>query len=622
MYQHFHERSSAVTRFRLHVYVAVACLMFAVLAGRLWYLQIIQGGEYWKKSEENRIRLLRVKAPRGIISDADGFALVRNRPSFNVFLIREDVQDLEATATRLGKLLPVSKEEILDKVKKSTRPKFEPTLIVRDVNLKTVAYLEEHKIELPGVMVEVEPLRYSIYDSGVCHVVGYIGEINEKELEETETYPDTIQGDLIGKSGIERTFNLFLSGKPGGKQIEVNAYGRELQTLSQKNPFSGNNVMLTVNLHIQLIAEEAMGDKAGAIVAVDPRNGHILAMVSHPGYNPNLFAGGISSKDWTQLVKNPGKPLQNKTVQSTYAPGSTFKAMMAGALLQNRKISVGSAAYCGGSVSLANTIKRCWKHGGHGYVNVKQALEQSCNVFFYRGGLELGIDELARYAKSYGFGQKTGIELPNEEPGLIPTQEWKKETIGDRWYPSETMDAAIGQGFVSVTPIQLAMMTAAIANGGTLYKPMLVKKISEPNGRVIQEFEPTVVRQIPIEPKYLKVVREGMRMVVNGEKGTARGSKLKTFEFAGKTGTAQVVKLQKGNQENLPEKFRDHGWFICFAPIEKPEIAMAILVEHGMGGAKAAAPMAKYIFERLYTPQDVVVEQKPGTPSDIDEGEM
>ena len=456
----------------------------------------------------------------------------------------------------------------------------------------------------------------------MCHVVGYIGEINEKELEETETYPDTIQGDLIGKSGIERTFNLFLSGKPGGKQIEVNAYGRELQTLSQKNPFSGNNVMLTVNLHIQLIAEEAMGDKSGAIVAVDPRNGHILAMVSHPGYNPNLFAGGISSKDWTLLVKNPGKPLQNKTVQSTYAPGSTFNAMMAGALLQNRKISSGSAAYCGGSVSLANTIKRCWKHGGHGYVNVKQALEQSCNVFFYRGGLDLGIDELARYAKSYGFGQKTGIELPNEEPGLIPTQEWKKETIGDRWYPSETMDAAIGQGFVSVTPIQLAMMTAAIANGGTLYKPMLVKKISEPNGRVIQEFEPTVVRQIPIEPKYLKVVREGMRMVVNGEKGTARGSKLKTFEFAGKTGTAQVVKLQKGNQENLPEKFRDHGWFICFAPIEKPEIAMAILVEHGMGGAKAAAPMAKYIFERLYTPQDVVVEQKPGTPSDIDEGEM
>ncbi len=626
MHQQFHQRNSAIVRLRLAIYAGVVILLFVILVGRLWYLQIIQGEQFLKKSEENRIRLLRVKAPRGIISDADGFALVRNRPSFNVYLIREDVpekkrgkgQDFEMIAARLDKLLPISKEEILEKIHKSTRPKFEPTLISRDVSLKTVAYLEEHKIELPGVMVDVEPLRYSIYDAGVCHVVGYIGEINEKELDDTANNPDAVQGDLVGKSGIEQTLNLYLSGKPGGKQIEVNAHGRELETISQKNPMPGNNVMLTLNLHIQLIAEEALGDKTGAIVAVDPRNGHVLAMVSHPGFNPNFFSGGISSENWKSLVKNPDKPLQNKAIQSHYAPGSTFKPMIGSALLQNRVVSSGSASHCAGHVSLANTTKRCWKPGGHGYVNIKQAIEQSCNVFFYRNGLELGIDELARYAMSFGLGVKSGIELPNEVPGLIPTRAWKQETIGDKWYPSETMDAAIGQGFVTVTPLQLAMMTSVIANGGTLYKPMIVKKVIHPNGQIIKEFEPTVVRKVPIDAKHFKTIREGMWMVVNGQKGTARGSQIKTFEFAGKTGTAQVIKLQRGEQENLPEKFRDHGWFICFAPAENPEIAMAIIVEHGMGGAKAAAPIAKYIFERLFTPQELLVEQQVVEPAELD----
>ncbi|GAK50479.1 MrdA protein [Candidatus Moduliflexus flocculans] len=626
MHQQFHQRSSIIVKFRLGVYIGVVLLLFAVLVGRLWYLQIIQGEQFLKKSEENRIRLLRIRAPRGIISDADGFALVRNRPSFNVYLIREDVplkkggktQDFETIAAHLDELLPISKDEILDKINKSTRPKFEPTLIFRDASLKTVAYLEEHKIELPGVMVDVEPLRYSIYDSGVCHVVGYLGEINEKELKDTLNNPDAVQGDLVGKSGIEQTFNLYLSGKPGGKQIEVNAHGRELETISQKNPMPGNNIMLTLNLHIQLIAEEALGDKIGAIVAVDPRNGHILAMVSHPGFNPNFFAGGISSDNWKSLVKNPDKPLQNKAIQSHYAPGSTFKPMIGSALLQNRIVSSTSASFCGGQFSAANTTKRCWKTGGHGYLNIKQAIEQSCNVFFYRNGLELGIDELARYAMSFGLGAKSGIELPNEVPGLIPTREWKQETIGDKWYPTETMDAAIGQGFVAVTPLQLAMMTSVIANGGTLYKPQIVKKIVRPNGEILKEYEPTVVRKVPIDEKHFKTIREGMWMVVNGTKGTARGSQLKTFQFAGKTGTAQVVKLQRGSQEGLPEKFRDHGWFICFAPAEKPEIAMAIIVEHGMGGAKAAAPVAKYIFERLFTPQELLVEQPVMEPTELD----
>jgi penicillin-binding protein 2 len=596
--------------FRVKVYTIIVLILFAILFVRLWYLQVIQGHKFLVLSEENRIRLLRVKAPRGIISDTDGFVLVRNRPSFNVFIIPEDVQDLKKTVERLDTLLPISAEQIVEKLEKSKRPKFEPVLIFRDVNLKTVAYLEEHKVQLPGVMVEVEPLRYNIYDSVAGHLLGYLGEITEKQLQDKENIcPDCRQGDLIGQSGIEKSFNFFLNGEAGGKQVEVNAHGREIGTISQKNPVPGNNITLTLNLHIQLIVEEALGDKTGAIVAINPQNGHILAMVSRPAFDPNLFAGGISREDWQKLIKNPDHPLQNKTIQSHYAPGSTFKVAIGPALLQEKVVTAKSSLHCAGSVHLANTVKRCWKVGGHGYVNIKQALEQSCNVFFYRAGLELGIDELARYTKSFGFGERTGIELPNEEPGLIPTREWKKEYIGDRWYPSETMDAAIGQGFVTVTPLQLANMVAAVANGGTLYKPMLVRKVTKANGDFVQEYAPTVIRKIPVDEQYLKIIQEGMWMVVNGNKGTARGSQIKDFEFAGKTGTAQVVRLQQGKQEDLPVELRDHGWFVCFAPIEEPQIAMAILIEHGMGGAGSAAPVAKYIFERLYNPQEYLVKK-------------
>ncbi len=598
------------TMFRLKAYTVIVLILFSILFARLWSLQILQGRKYWVQSEENRIRLLRVKAPRGIITDADGFALVRNRPSFNVFLIREDVQDLEKTIERLASLLPISKDEIIEKVKKSKRPKFEATLIYPDVNLKTVAYLEEHKIELPGVLVEVEPLRYSIYDSATSHVVGYLGEINEKQLKDKEAYPDARQGDLIGKSGVEKAFNLYLNGKAGGRQIEVNAHGRELGIISRKNSVPGHNITLTLNLQLQLLAEAALGDKAGAIIALNPQNGHVLAMVSHPTFNPNLFAGGISTEDWNRLMNNPDKPFRNKTIQNHYAPGSTFKILVGAAVLQNGVVRERTILPCAGSVRIANARKSCWKAGGHGYVSIKQALEQSCNVFYYRTGVELGIDELARYAKSFGFGERLRIELPDEVPGLIPTREWKEERYNQPWYPAETMDAAIGQGFVTVTPLQLASMVVAVANGGTLYKPMLVKKITKANGELVREYQPTVIREVPVDKKHLNIIRQGMWMVVNGKKGTGRGSKIEDVEFTGKTGTAQVVKKQREEQEDLPEKLRDHGWFVSFAPMENPEIAMAILIEHGMGGSKSAAPVAKYIFERLYKPQEFLVKQE------------
>lgn len=608
---------------RLNIYTIIVLLLFVGLFTRLWYLQIIQGNEFWVKSEENRIRSLRLKAPRGVITDSKGLVLVRNRPSFNVFIIPEDIQDLKKTVAKLNELLakeqvPISEEQIADKVKKSKRPKFKPTLIYRDISLKTVAYLEEHKMELPGVMVEVEPLRYDIYESVASHIIGYLGEISEDQLKDKKNCPDCEQGDLSGQYGLEKFFNASLSGKPGEKKIEVNAHGRELKTIEQQNPVPGYNLTLTLNLKLQLLAEEALGDKSGALVALDPKNGHILAMVSRPAFNPNIFAGGVSTEEWKKLTKNPDHPLQNKVIQSHYAPGSTFKIALGSAVLQKKVVSANETLYCAGTLQTANTLKHCMKVSGHGYVNIKQAIEQSCNIFFYRAGLELGIDDLALYAKSFGFGEKTGIELLNEDPGLIPTRQWKQETIGDRWYPSETMDAAIGQGFVSITPLQLASAVAAVANGGTLYKPMLVKQMTKANGEVVQEYPPTVIRKLPVDDNYLKIIREGMWMVVNGDHGTGRGSKIVGFEYAGKTGTAQVARMkQRGGQESLPEQLRDHGWFVCYAPYNNPEIVIAIIVEHGIGGARSAAPIAKFMLERLYKPQDSLAQKpkeiSPGT---------
>ncbi len=604
--------SESVSDSRLLFILTLVSLIFIVLFLRLWYIQILQGEKFLTLSEENRIRLVRVKAPRGLFLDTNGQVLVKSRPSFNVFIIPEDAKDLTYIARQLAELLSISEKDIITKVKKSQRPKFEPVLIQRDIPISKVAYLEEHKMSLPGVTVEVEPLRYNIYGSLASHVLGYLGEINEEQLKDQVSYPGRRLGDLIGQYGLERSMEGFLMGEDGGKQVEVNASGRELRVLSQKDQKPGHNIVLTIDLHIQSLVEEAFKDKTGAVIVMDPKTGHILALFSSPSFNPNLFAGGISAADWKSLVENPYHPLQNRAIQATYAPGSTFKMITASTGLEKGVINRNSTFFCGGSVRIGNNVKRCWKAGGHGNVTVIDALKQSCNGYFYKLSEKLGISDLAKFAMSYGLGRKTGINLPNEEPGLIPTEEWKRKTLGEKWYPSETADAAIGQGFVSVTPLQLVNVVSAIANGGTLYKPMLVKEIRDSNDRVVKVFKPEIIRKIPIKEENLKIIRRGMWAVVNEEHGTGSKARIEGLDIAGKTGTAQVIKLKsKIKPKMLPEKYRDHAWFVSFAPVDDPKIAMVVFVEHGLKGGDAAAPIAKIIYEGIFNKNGELTRHMP-----------
>jgi penicillin-binding protein 2 len=604
--------SESVSDSRLLFILILVSVIFVVLFLRLWYMQILQGEKFLMLSEENRIRFVRVKAPRGLFLDTNGQVLVKSRPSFNVFIIPEDAKDLTYIAKQLAELLSIPEKDVITKVKKSQRPKFEPVLIQRDIPISKVAYLEEHKMSLPGVTVEVEPLRYNIYGSLASHVLGYLGEINEEQLKDQVSYPGRRLGDLIGQYGLERSMEGFLMGEDGGKQVEVNASGRELRVLNQKDQKPGHNIVLTLDLHIQSLVEEAFKDKTGAVVVMDPKTGYILAMHSSPSFNPNLFAGGISVADWKSLVENPYHPLQNRAIQATYAPGSTFKMITASTGLEKGVINRNSTFFCGGSVGIGNNIKRCWKAGGHGNVTVIDALKQSCNGYFYRLSEKLGISDLAKYAMSYGLGRKTGINLPNEEPGLIPTEEWKRKTFGEKWYPSETADAAIGQGFVSVTPLQLVNMVSAIANGGTLYKPMLVKEIRDSDDRVVKVFKPEIIRKIPIKEENLKIIRRGMWAVVNEEHGTGSKARIEGLDIAGKTGTAQVIKLKsKIKPKMLPEKYRDHAWFVSFAPVDDPKIAMVVFVEHGLKGGDAAAPIAKIIYEGIFNKNSELTKDIP-----------
>lgn len=601
-----------VATFRLQVILAVVAGLFCVLFLRLWYIQILQGDKFRILSEENRIRLVRIKAPRGLFLDTQGQVLVKNRPSFNVFIIPEDAKDLAYTARQLAELFPITESDIIAKIKKSQRPKFEPVLIQRDIPLSKVAYLEEHKMSLPGVIVEVEPLRYSVYGNFASHILGYLGEINEEQLKDPVSYPGRRMGDLVGQYGLEKSMEGFLMGEDGGKQIEVDAFGREQRVLSQKEQQPGHNIVLTIDLSIQSLVEEAFKDKTGAVVVMDPNTGHILASVSNPSFNPNLFAGGISPSEWKNLVENPYHPLQNRAIQGAYAPGSTFKMITGIAGLEKGSVNRHSTVLCGGSIRIGSARKRCWKYGGHGQVTIIDALKQSCNVYFYKVGMDLGINILAKYAMSFGFGKSTGVGLPNEDTGFIPTEEWKRKTLDEKWYPSETLDAAIGQGFVSVTPLQLVNMVSAIANGGTLYKPMLVKEIRDSENQVMKEFKPEIIRKIDVKEENLKIIRKGMWAVVNEYHGTGSKSRIEGLEIAGKTGTAQVVKLKsKIKPKLLPEKYRDHAWFVAFAPADNPKIALVIFVEHGLKGSDAAAPVARAIFEGIFTKGSELTKKIP-----------
>lgn len=600
----------------------VIITFFAILVARLWHLQIQEGELYSSKAENNRVRFVEVAPPRGNIFDSKGREVVTNRPSFNVLLSREEKRIDDFLLKRVASYLEVDITVLLDGIREmADTPKHIPVKLAEDIDWEKVALIENNRLELPGIRIEVVPLRMYHYGNYASHLIGYLGEINDRELEQEE-FSHYKGGDLIGKMGLERLKETVLHGEKGREYMEVNAQGFEQKYLKGIEPLPGYDLQLTIDMELQKAAEEIMAeqDKAGAVVAVEVNSGRVLVAASAPQLKLDEFVGGISAKAWQAMLDDPRHPLINKTVQGQYPPASTYKIVTALAGLGERVIDPNTVIYCPGHYRFGNRTYRCWKRGGHGAVDLLRALSESCDVYFYQVGQKLGVDRIAEYAGHLGLGRKTGVDMEHEKSGLIPTADWKKSRYNTPWQEGETLSVAIGQGFDLATPMQVSLMTSAVANGGTLYRPGLIESVRDPDGRVVERFQPMVVDRIVGQVQNLKLIRESLVEAVNGRRGTGRPARLENITVAGKTGTAQVVRLkqyQHLKEEDIPYQYRDHAWFTCFAPAENPEIAVTVLVEHGLHGSSGAGPVARAVLEayfkdRLELKQDVAYVIVPG----------
>ncbi len=592
-------------RRRLGFAVALVVALFAMTFVRLWHLQVSEGDEYRSLSEHNRIRLKRVRATRGTILDRHGDVVVDNRPSFDLVLVPEDAHDVPATIAALTRLLGPEVGDLSATVAAArNRPAFEDVVLVRDLDWERIVKIETHQFEFPGVSVQVGPRRTYPFGEMAAHLLGYVGEVSQQERETRRGYH---LGDLIGKTGAERYWEDYLRGVDGGQQVEVDSVGRKLRVLSEVDETPGDSLVLTIDRDLQLAAEQAMEGHDGAVVALDTRTGEILAMVSRPAFDPNVFARGIRLAEWKALVDDKKRPLNSKSVQGTYPPGSTYKVVMAAAALEEGVITPFTTIFCGGGIFFGNRTFRCWRPQGHGSLNVHDALVRSCDVFFYQVGQRLGVDTIAEYSHRFGLGAPTGITLEHESAGIIPSTEWKRQRFGEPWYPGETLSISIGQGYVTTTPLQMASVMATIANGGIVYRPQFVKRVESTEGATVLEEHPEVVRNVGFKKSTLLQIREALSDVVNSKHGTGSNARLPGIEVGGKTGTAQASRAggDKATQKGWSREKRDHAWFIAFAPVDNPEIAIAVLAEHaGQHGGTAAAPIAQKVLAKYFNIPD------------------
>ncbi len=588
---------------RFALFTGIIITLVGIIALRLWFLQIIRGEEFKRLSENNRIRLETIPPCRGQIYDRNGVLVVDNRPSFNLCVESEDIRNKDNLIFHLSRLLGCEISEIRDKIDNSqNRPPFKPICIKKDLSWAELSLIKIHKLDLPGVIIEVEPTRNYPLGQFASHLIGYVGEIDERELKSAK-FPNNEMGDFIGKGGVERRWHNYLDGIRGGRQLEVDVLGRNLKVLGETNPHPGKNLFLTLDHRLQKLAEDLFKGRAGSIIAMNPKNGEILALASSPSFDPNAFARGITFDEWESLITDPLHPLENKAFQGQYPPGSVFKVVVAVAALEERVLSLNTQIVCRGRHRCGNHIYRCWRRGGHGTMELHTALVQSCDVFFYQVGQRLGIDRIARYARAFGLGTPTGIDLKDEKSGLVPTSQWKLERYGIPWQEGETLSCAIGQGFFLVTPLQMAVATSAVANGGIIYRPQIVRRIEDTDGRVIKEFVPTSKGHLPVSSETLSILKDGLFGVVNEPRGTGWRARSKMVTICGKTGTAQVVRLDenKGRDEkDVPYLHRDHAWFVAFAPKEDSEITVVVLLEHSGHGGAAAAPIAKEIIDEYF----------------------
>jgi penicillin-binding protein 2 len=623
-------------RFRfLYVILGIGIV---ILFSRLVYLQIISGDRMRQFSEENRIKRVKIASPRGMVFDRNGVLLLDNRPAFDLEIIPQYLRESKQTKPvikMLSALIKVPEAEIqnqLDRAK--TQPSFLAIKIKTDLSREEVALIEGWKIDMPGVQIQQEIKRTNIYGDVAAHLLGYIGEVSTTEIPILNKNGDHYKlGDSVGKFGIEQKLEDTLRGEDGEKVVEVDALGRvKLETRRggrvmnaelEKAATPGKNVVLSIDQDLQMAAVEAFGDKVGALAAVDPNTGEILAMISRPAFDPTEFSRGIPSSLWAKLLNNENRPLRDKTIQDHYPPGSVFKVITAIAGLEEGAIDENTRFSCSGSIQVGNRPFHCHKKGGHGEVDIYKALTKSCDIFFYKTAMKLkSVDDIANWAFHLGLGRRTGIPLAREVPGLIPTEEWKRKRYNQPWNSGETLSVAIGQGAVLTTALQLANSYASIGNGGTQYRPYFVKRIESIEGKILSESAPEILDKTRLKPKTYELIKKGLWGVVNDPGGTAYSQRIPGMEFSGKTGTAQVISISKdriySKCENMKFKDRHHGVFAGFAPSENPKIAIAVIGEHSCHGATGAGPIARAVIEtylrkvdpQRYSPEAIQARQK------------
>jgi len=598
----------------------VVALAFLALMGRLWFLQLLQGEHFRNLSENNRIRLVDVPPSRGMIFDSQGRLLADNRPAFTLAVVPEDVNDWNELGQRLEKLMGITPEE-LHKAQESAKgqPPFKPLRLRSHLDRDQLAVLETFRYELPGIKVLVEYRRAYLHAKEAAHVIGYLGEINQQELSEA---PRALyrMGDYVGRYGLERSRERVLHGRRGARQVEVDAMGRELKLLEEIDAQPGQALTLTIDLKLQQAAAEALGDEVGAVVALNPKNGQVYCLYSNPSFDQNNFITGMSPRLWEALANDEFHPLKDRAVSGLYPPGSTYKIVTAAAGLAEGAITPQTIINCPGEIPFGRRTYKCWalKKGGHGNTNLHKALRESCDVYFYRVGLRVGVERLAKYARAFGLGRPTGVPLGSESGGLVPDGAWKKRRFGESWHEGETLSLAIGQGFNLTTPIQLARMVAVIANKGRLVTPTLVKAVTPPDGGEPVPEPPGLISRVPVNPQHIELIHEGLVAVVNEPGGTASATRLPGISVAGKTGTSQVVALKHekayGREENLPWKYKNHAVFVAYAPAEDPAVAIAVVVEHGGHGGSDAAPVARRVLEAYFDlpPKPMKPKAQPG----------
>jgi penicillin-binding protein 2 len=587
-------------------YGFVAALL--VLAFGFWNAQIVQSGYYQQKADANRVREIPLRAPRGRIYDRDHRILADNRPSYDIILIRKDSpHTVEQTASILSAGISMGRDELMERINRKRRePTFRPIILKEDVSVGDIAYVKAHRYELPEIHIELQPRRRYLQDQMAAHAMGYVGEVTEAELA-TPDFVDFKSGDQVGKTGLEREYNNVLVGKDGFRRVVVNSFGQDMYELGEEPYTAGNDLVTTIDLDLQRAAEDAVGEQMGAVVALDPRTGEILALVSKPAYDPNLFATRISSADYRSLMDDPRKPFQNRAIQSHFAPGSVFKVFMAAAGLESGVLNPLRTIFCGGGATFYNHTFGCDKH--HGTLDLHEAIVHSCDVYFYNVGYDLKIDRISQYATMMGLGRKTGIDLPNEDAGLVPSREWKQRVLKTKWYEGETISVSIGQGALGVTPLQAAWSMGGLVSGGRLRQPHLVnpkelKKLGFAANEPMEE-------DYSIQESTVNFVSQAMWGVVHEEGGTGHNANVDGFEVGGKTGTAQVVGGKDAGKTN--KEHRENAWFVGFAPYRNPEIVVATIIQNGGWGAEAAAPVARAVLETYYKKKTGQFDGKIGT---------